>query len=133
MRLHTARLRHLTSTVQNALAKSQRTALPEVIEILQSVHHQLSGCFNCMFIYNKRHYLQPYTVPKCCGHTQYRTVVDIHCAELLWTYAVPNCCAHTLYRNAVDIVPKCCEHILCRIVVDIHCTEMLQTYTVPNC
>jgi len=40
--------------------------------------------FNFMFIYNKRHYLQTYTVPNCCGHTQYlkhtlfRIVVDIH-------------------------------------------------------
>lgn len=93
MRLHTARLRHLNSTVRNALSKSQRTALPQVTEILQSVHHQLSGCFNFMFTYNK-HYLQPYTVPKCCEHTQYRTVVDIHCAELLWTYAVPKCYEH---------------------------------------
>jgi len=85
-----------------------------------------------MVIYNKRHYLQPYTVTNCCGHTLYRAVVDICCTELM-----------SAYRNVVDIhctellwtytVPKCCGHILCRIVFDIHRTEMLWTYTVPNC
>jgi hypothetical protein len=44
--------------------------------------------FNFMFIYNKRHYLQPYTVPNCCGHTLYRTDVGIPCTEMLWTYKV---------------------------------------------
>ena len=60
--------------------------------------------FNFMFIYNKRHYLQLYTVPKCCGHILCRIVVDIHRTELLWTYTVTKYWGNTPYRIVVVLI-----------------------------
>jgi hypothetical protein len=95
MRLHTARLWHLTSTVLIALAKSRRTALPEITETLQSVHHQRSGSISTLCLYTTDVIIYNYTM--------HRNVVDIHSTELLGKYAAPNCCGVILWTMQRDI------------------------------